>query len=1298
MDIAKIRILLDLDGSSVVTGAPLAAGAVATMERSMTASLARVKTAFATLTPVQKLLGGAAIAAIGIGAAMSAVVGPAIEFESAFAGVRKTVDGTPQQLAAVRTALLDASRVMPTTANELAAIAENAGALGVAVPQVVNFSTTIAKLGETTDLSFDAAAQSLARFLTLTDGGVQDIEGVANVLVDLGNNSATTESQIVTLATRMAGAFAAANVPKEDILGLAAAMSSLGIEAESGGTAANRVLLALRDAAITGGVELDAFASTAGVLPEEFKRIAQSSPVDAIVLFVQGLQRMSDAGESTTPVLETLGLGSLRVREALNKLSEGSELVVSSLDRSRSALTEGGALAEEYGKRIETTASRLEIFQNRLTALAIALGTPALSTFAQTVDLAGDAIEALASVMAPLGAQVGQLFATMAQSAGVFFDVIGGPAIGVAVAGLTGLVTILSGVVGALNALGPAGVVLAVLAADLLLVGPASMAAFQAVSFLVGAFGALKVATATATIPLIAAQMIAVVAPIAAVVGGLVLLGRELINSGREAKAAGEAVQSAFDAAVVTGDLTQISNVIATTTARMAELEQQARLGGGGFSEFGNNVLGAAQVLTPFTDNTVRNSRLELEQLKQVASENGMGLFAEDVANAARITGLSQEAVIKLAQEMGILGQLTGSTTADFFSAVEALQQFSGGTQNATEQQQSLREQLLLSQLPLTTISSGMGLFADTLGVLAGRVDDVDLADLLDEDTPTRVAAFDALVAELQGEITNLANAAGLSTDEFLRQVGAVDALTASHSALRQAVEGGKDALATLAEQERLTAEATERFSTALDSVSDSASFEEAARALGDLSFEYAASSASAGEFAVKNDAATRALLEVGRQAGLTEAEMTDYIANLATIPPTILTEILAEAAQARLTADEMRALLEETAKEYVATLSAEDRAKPIIEELTRLGIGFDLSDFNADLTASDLASGEIARVAGVGNDYALADYTALLKATDQATVLMAATKGVAIDYATSDYTAAMRARDEASGEISTRKAQATDYATSDYTAAMRARDEASGEISTRKAQATDYARSDYTASLTAADRASITILATKGIARNYATGDYTAYLQARDRASSVINGAVSALSRFRSKTITIRTQHVQQFSGPRNFGGITGGLRSYAAGGISGGPVGFEGRSGPMLSANARPVIERPQAGIYTALPGARLMGNNVFAEPETGGEAFIPFAYDRRNQALAIWRETGRRLGAMNNGGIIGRAEAAVQRVTGGTLVQFNPSMVVNVYPTPGMDEQAIAEIASRQVQAGLDRQARKIANARI
>lgn len=49
-------------------------------------------------------------------------------------------------------------------------------------------------------------------------------------------------------------------------------------------------------------------------------------------------------------------------------------------------------------------------------------------------------------------------------------------------------------------------------------------------------------------------------------------------------------------------------------------------------------------------------------------------------------------------------------------------------------------------------------------------------------------------------------------------------------------------------------------------------------------------------------------------------------------------------------------------------------------------------------------------------------------------------------------------------------------------------------------------------------------------------------------------------------------------------------------------------------------------------------------WAEPETGGEAFIPLAASKRSRSVKIWQETGRRLGQMADGGIRSFAEGDV------------------------------------------------------
>ena len=91
------------------------------------------------------LFGAVGIAALGVGVAKAA-----INFESAFAGVRKTVEATEPELRKLAVGIRELAREIPATTTEIAGVAEAAGQLGVATPAILGFTRTMIDLGETT--------------------------------------------------------------------------------------------------------------------------------------------------------------------------------------------------------------------------------------------------------------------------------------------------------------------------------------------------------------------------------------------------------------------------------------------------------------------------------------------------------------------------------------------------------------------------------------------------------------------------------------------------------------------------------------------------------------------------------------------------------------------------------------------------------------------------------------------------------------------------------------------------------------------------------------------------------------------------------------------------------------------------------------------------------------------------------------------------------------------------------------------------------------------------------------------
>ena len=91
-----------------------------------------------------------------------------IEYESAFAGVRKTVDGTAEELAAISDGIKGMATDIPIATKELSGIAEAAGQLGIETGNILKFTDVTAKLAATTDLSANDAAISISKLGNIT--------------------------------------------------------------------------------------------------------------------------------------------------------------------------------------------------------------------------------------------------------------------------------------------------------------------------------------------------------------------------------------------------------------------------------------------------------------------------------------------------------------------------------------------------------------------------------------------------------------------------------------------------------------------------------------------------------------------------------------------------------------------------------------------------------------------------------------------------------------------------------------------------------------------------------------------------------------------------------------------------------------------------------------------------------------------------------------------------------------------------------------------------------------------------
>lgn len=411
----------------------------------------------------QKVSGVGTAMTVGVTAPLlagsAAVTKAAISWESDFAGVKKTNDevvdsngNVTYSYADLESGLRDLAKQLPSSHSEIAKVAEAAGQLGIKTQNVKSFTKTMIDLGESTNMSAETAATSLARFANITQMSQKDFDKLGSAIVDLGNNYATTESEITEMALRIAGAGKQVGMSQGDILGFATALSSVGVEAEAGGSAISKVMVQMQlavekgtgafgeleekansagysigevgQAVVNGGkplksmaealgmnssslkkmykeadkskTSLENFASVAGISNEQFSKMFKADPSKAIMKFIQGLSNAEKQGTSAIKMLNDMDIKEVRLRDSLLRAANASGVFDSAIKTGNKSWKENSALTEEANKRYETTESKLKMLKNEAVDAAIDLGGP-------FVDALRDGLQAAKPLIRGLG-------------------------------------------------------------------------------------------------------------------------------------------------------------------------------------------------------------------------------------------------------------------------------------------------------------------------------------------------------------------------------------------------------------------------------------------------------------------------------------------------------------------------------------------------------------------------------------------------------------------------------------------------------------------------------------------------------------------------------------------------------------------------------------------------------------------------------------------------------------------------------------------------------------------------------
>lgn len=344
----------------------------------------------------------ATIAGVEIVKAVKAGVQAFMEYEDAFAGIRKTINGTETDFENINAEIQQLAREIPKSASQIAEMAKLGGQLGIASDDVVDFAEVVLRLADTTNVVAESAGEMIAQIGAITGLDSSDYERFGSTLVALGNSASATEKEILDMSNRIARFSQSAKLSNQEILALATALTSMGIEAEAGGTSLQKMFAKLTLAVETGSEELNGFASVVGMSAEEFSKLYKQSSIKGLQALLKGMNNLDKESQSYTKTLADLDIIEGRLSAVMQALASNQDGLTDALSLAQTAWVENSELARSSGEVYDTLSSTIQVAKNNFTELSRNIGSLFAPAISEVVEKAGSFAKGINNVINPL--------------------------------------------------------------------------------------------------------------------------------------------------------------------------------------------------------------------------------------------------------------------------------------------------------------------------------------------------------------------------------------------------------------------------------------------------------------------------------------------------------------------------------------------------------------------------------------------------------------------------------------------------------------------------------------------------------------------------------------------------------------------------------------------------------------------------------------------------------------------------------------------------------------------------------
>ncbi len=253
----------------------------------------------------------------------------------------------------------------------LLSVAEIAGQIGLkSTADILKFSETIERLRISSDITGDESAQNFAKFIEVSKDAFENADRLGSVITRLGNNFATTESQVLKNASEIQKAVSIYEASAQSVLGLGAATSALGSEAETSRTAIQKTFGEFNNAIIS-GKNLEQILRLTGLTQKELSQQFNTDATSVFQKFIKGLNEVQKSGGNLGATLQELGIVEVRQATVIGALATNYGVLESALDQANDEYITNTALTEESAAAAESISSIIGDLKDNWQALVL---------------------------------------------------------------------------------------------------------------------------------------------------------------------------------------------------------------------------------------------------------------------------------------------------------------------------------------------------------------------------------------------------------------------------------------------------------------------------------------------------------------------------------------------------------------------------------------------------------------------------------------------------------------------------------------------------------------------------------------------------------------------------------------------------------------------------------------------------------------------------------------------------------------------------------------------------------------